>query len=122
MLPFEPTCYENILDEFWSDCQVFYDNANNVNTNQEEQFEKKIDEEEERKKGGAIIECPPLIMNESDLKWSENIISPQEENDEEASHGRGRMLFPDLNIKIVNELIGTGGVLAKIPLKDVGQG
>jgi predicted sulfurtransferase len=31
-------------------------------------------------------------------------------------------LFPDLNIKVVPELIGTGGVLASIPLEDIAKG
>ena len=51
--------------------------------------------------------CEPLIMKDSEFKWS---ISGEQQ------------LFPDLNIKVVKELIGTGGVLADISLKEVHQG
>jgi len=52
-------------------------------------------------------DCQPLIMEASEFKWSTCTKSE---------------LFPDLNIKIVKELIGTGGVLASIPLEDVQKG
>lgn len=68
-----------ILDEFWRECDNFYQKA----------------------------DCKPLVMDPSEFKWSTC----------SESH-----LFPDLNIKIVKELIGTGGVLAPIPLEDVHQG
>lgn len=51
--------------------------------------------------------CQPLVMNTTEFKWS---------NSDRFD------LFPDLNIKLVNELIGTGGVLADIPLSEVHQG
>lgn len=51
--------------------------------------------------------CEPLIMTPDEFKWS--------------SSNQGE-LFPDLNIKLVNELIGTGSVLASIPLNEVHQG
>ena len=51
--------------------------------------------------------CGPLIMDPSEFKWSTS---------------KESKLFPDLHIKIVKELIGTGGVLAPIPLEDVHQG
>jgi predicted sulfurtransferase len=51
--------------------------------------------------------CEPLVMTQSEFKWS---TSNQAD------------LFPDLNIKLVNELIGTGGVLASIPLEEIHQG
>ena len=51
--------------------------------------------------------CIPLLMDESEFKWSTCTKAD---------------LFPDLNIKIVKELIGTGGVLASIPLSDVQKG
>jgi predicted sulfurtransferase/23S rRNA-/tRNA-specific pseudouridylate synthase len=66
-----------------------------------ETFWKECDEFYERAK------CKPLIMEDSEFKGSTSM---------------GHQLFPDLNIKIVNELIGTGGVLAPIPLTDVHQG
>jgi predicted sulfurtransferase len=44
-----------------------------------------------------------------DFKWS----SCSNRNDE---------LFPDLNIKLVSELIGTGGVLSSIPLGETAKG
>jgi predicted sulfurtransferase len=52
-------------------------------------------------------QCGPVIMTPSEFKWSSST-----EKD----------LFPDLNIKLVNELIGTGGVMASIPLEEVHQG
>ena len=51
--------------------------------------------------------CKPLLMKSNEFKWS----SSDSAN-----------LFPDLNVKVVNELIGTGGVLASIPLEEVHQG
>ncbi|CAJ1934961.1 unnamed protein product [Cylindrotheca closterium] len=56
----------------------------------------------------ANAKCEPLIMTSAEFKWSS---SKNESN-----------LFPDLNIKVVKELIGTGGVLASIPLEEVHQG
>ena len=55
----------------------------------------------------ALAGCEPLVMESSEFKWS----TCQESQ-----------LFPDLNIKLVKELIGTGGVLAPIPLNEVHQG
>jgi UPF0176 protein len=51
-------------------------------------------------------------MDASEFKWSSNSSSETEQ----------QQVFPDLNIKLVNELIGTGGVLASIPLEEVHQG
>jgi UPF0176 protein len=45
----------------------------------------------------------------ADFKWSSATT-----NDES--------LFPDLNIKLVNELIGTGGAMAGIPIDETAQG
>ena len=105
----------HLINEFWSDCQIFYNKANT---------EDEKNDEEDDEEGGS---CPPLIMKESEFKWSTNI---SQDNDEEEGGrggpgpgpGPGPVLFPDLNIKITNELIGTGGVLAKIPLQEIGQG
>lgn len=55
----------------------------------------------------SLAGCGPLIMDPSEFKWSTS---------------KQSKLFPDLNIKIVKELIGTGGVLAPISLEDVHQG
>ncbi|KAL3941925.1 MAG: hypothetical protein SGBAC_003781, partial [Bacillariaceae sp.] len=57
----------------------------------------------------ANAKCEPLIMTPVEFKWSSKI----------ETEGN---LFPDLNIKLVKELIGTGGVLASIPLDEVHQG
>lgn len=51
--------------------------------------------------------CDSLVMDPLDFKWSSCTET---------------QLFPDLNIKIVKELIGTGGVLAPIGLDDVHKG
>mmetsp|Transcript_36219 Transcript_36219/g.87682 ORF Transcript_36219/g.87682 Transcript_36219/m.87682 type:complete len:971 (-) Transcript_36219:789-3701(-) len=56
----------------------------------------------------TAAKCEPLIMTPAEFKWS-------------SSKTEGN-LFPDLNIKLVKELIGTGGVLASIPLDEVHQG
>ncbi|KAG7363653.1 rhodanese-like domain containing protein [Nitzschia inconspicua] len=103
--------------------------------------------------------CPPLVMDESEFKWSthtavstaNNNNNNQNDNDpsvssmnhsESAEQRNGSDavsadsttststfsspndpdLFPDLNIKIVTELIGTGGVMAQIPLDELHQG
>eukprot|EP00980_Cylindrotheca_fusiformis_P026036 scaffold15259_cov122-Cylindrotheca_fusiformis.AAC.2 len=52
-------------------------------------------------------QCEPLVMTPSEFKFSRS---------------KERDLFPDLNIKLVNELIGTGGVMANISLDEVHQG
>ena len=56
----------------------------------------------------AAAMCEPLVMTPAEFKWS-------------SSKTEGN-LFPDLNIKLVKELIGTGGVLAQIPLDEVHKG
>jgi UPF0176 protein len=49
-----------------------------------------------------------LTMQAEDFKWSCTDINER--------------LFPDLNIKLVKELIGTGGSMASIPLEETGKG
>ena len=56
--------------------------------------------------------CEPLTMEAVDFKWSTATTTTI----------ASQPLFPDLNIKIVQELIGTGGVLAPISLDEVQQG
>lgn len=51
--------------------------------------------------------CQPLQMTEAEFKKSTS---------------SNKALFPDLNIKLVKELIGTGGVLSDISLDEVHQG
>ena len=72
--------YSSIVNQFWDDCQLFYQKAG----------------------------CPPLIMKETEFKWSSTTTLED--------------LFPDLNIKLVKEMIGTGGVLASIPLEETARG
>lgn len=56
------------------------------------------------------IDKPQLKMNSpDDFKWS-------------TSSAKLEVLFPDLNIKLVSELIGTGGKLANISLEETAQG
>jgi predicted sulfurtransferase/23S rRNA-/tRNA-specific pseudouridylate synthase len=57
----------------------------------------------------ALIDEPVLTMNSNDFKWSASTIDSEP-------------LFPDLNIKLTNELIGSGGVLSKITIADTGNG
>ena len=62
--------------------------------------------------------CHPIEMDESEFKWSEL-------KDSSSSISKGKKeeeLFPDLNIKIVNELIGTGGVLSSIKIDECHKG
>ena len=56
--------------------------------------------------------CPenPLLLSETEFKWSSTDSFETE------------TLFPDLNIKLVKEMIGTGGVLASIPLEETSKG
>jgi hypothetical protein len=49
--------------------------------------------------------CDPLVMDPSEFKWSRSTCSETEQQQQQ------QQVFPDLNIKLVNELIGTGGVL-----------
>jgi tRNA pseudouridine32 synthase len=57
-----------------------------------------------------LAQLPMLTMaSPSDFKWSTSSKLPT-------------ALFPDLNIKLVQELIGTGGILAQIPLEETSVG
>ncbi len=83
---------------------------------EQDKNEKSTDEayKEFKKNCNAFYEaanCQPLVMDESEFKWSELKDEKTSENKE-----GGEQLFPDLNIKIVNELIGTGGVLSSIKI------
>jgi predicted sulfurtransferase/23S rRNA-/tRNA-specific pseudouridylate synthase len=60
--------------------------------------------------------CPPLEMEESEFKWSEL------DHHNTGDNNNDNKLFPDLNIKIVNELIGTGGALSSIQINDLHKG
>ena len=57
--------------------------------------------------------CPehPIRMDASDFKWS--TLTTDETT---------QQIFPDMQIKIVHELISTGGKLAPIPLSELQQG
>lgn len=58
----------------------------------------------------------PILKMDSpeDFKWSRCNNSSHDDDDV--------TLFPDLNIKLVKELIGTGGVLSSIPLEETAKG
>ena len=58
--------------------------------------------------------CESLTLDAADVKWSTTTTCTDDSD--------SQPLFPDLNIKIVQELIGTGGVLAPISLEEVQQG
>ncbi|VEU40476.1 unnamed protein product [Pseudo-nitzschia multistriata] len=60
--------------------------------------------------------CPPLQMKESEFKWS------KVDETKPGEHQEQQQLFPDLNIKIVKELIGTGGVLSSIHIDQLHEG
>jgi len=59
-----------------------------------------------------------FAMTAEDFKWSTTTASKSTNNDD----GNNNTLFPDLVIKIVPELIGTGGVLRQIPITETSQG
>ena len=87
---------EEARNNFRTDCEAFYRSAN----------------------------CPPLEMEESEFKWSELEDCPNKDNSKNDKEQKKEQeeLFPDLNIKIVNELIGTGGALSSIQLDDLHKG
>jgi predicted sulfurtransferase/23S rRNA-/tRNA-specific pseudouridylate synthase len=51
---------------------------------------------------------PELFMKPEEFKWSNSTTNEP--------------LFPDLNVKLVKELIGTGGLLESIPISETAQG
>ena len=55
--------------------------------------------------------CPenPLLLSEIEFKWSST------------GSCEAETLFPDLNIKLVKEMIGTGGVMASIPFEETSK-
>lgn len=62
---------------------------------------------------------PDLKMNSSDdFKWSYSSSS----NTASAAADACDALFPDLNVKLVKELIGTGGVLSSVSLEETAKG
>ena len=82
-----------VLLQFQTECKTFYEAAN----------------------------CHPLEMDETDFKWSE--LSQKNSDSTNADEIQSsEELFPDLNIKIVNELIGTGGVLSSIKIDECHKG
>jgi predicted sulfurtransferase/23S rRNA-/tRNA-specific pseudouridylate synthase len=87
---------EEAWNNFRTDCEAFYRSAN----------------------------CPPLEMEESEFKWSEFEDHPKKGNNKNDKEHKKEQeeLFPDLNIKIVNELIGTGGALSSIQIDDLHKG
>ena len=79
----------------------------------------------------------PTMESPDDFKWSylsphdENEVSREDKNGEnkkddgEEKRGRGRGgggLFPDLNVKMVREIIGTGGKLSSVKVVSTGRG
>ncbi len=65
--------------------------------------------------------CQPLEMDESEFKWSELKGNNNNSKSSDATACE-EQFFPDLNIKIVNELIGTGGVLSSIKIDECHKG
>ena len=60
----------------------------------------------------ASLEKPPCMDSPEDFKWSTVTIRNYD----------NERLFPDLNIKIVSEIISTGGVLSAIKVEDTSHG
>lgn len=56
------------------------------------------------------LPVPNFTIPHAEFKWSKNIPSPS---------GELSQVFPDLFIKVVNEIIGTGGLLESIPIQEV---
>ncbi|GMH73132.1 hypothetical protein TrST_g7044, partial [Triparma strigata] len=59
------------------------------------------------------LPVPNFTIPHAEFKWSKNIPSPS---------GELSQVFPDLFIKVVNEIIGTGGLLESIPIQETGRG
>jgi predicted sulfurtransferase/23S rRNA-/tRNA-specific pseudouridylate synthase len=94
-----PPYFHTFIIDFWRECRSFYQMAGCAAT--------------------------PLRMEETEFKWSS--VDNVDDNDDHdtpttTTSKQPSPLFPDLNIKIVKELIGTGGVMAKIPLEEIAQG
>jgi len=73
------------------------------------------------------IGVEPLRMQSEDFKWStstasNSCVKPNGGGDEEEDADSSPPLFPDLNVKLVKELIGTGGVLSSISIDETSQG
>ena len=85
---------DGAIRTFWKDVKMFYGKA----------------------------QCPPLVMDKSEFKWSTYQGHAEKADSSGQSNEDNRYLFPDLNVKIVSELIGTGGVLASIPIQDTAKG
>ncbi|KAL7568452.1 hypothetical protein ACA910_012164 [Epithemia clementina (nom. ined.)] len=66
-----------------------------------------------------IQEAELIFDQPSDFKWSHYYeeADPQQEQEQQQLD-----LFPDLNIKLTKELIGSGGVMLEIPVEETAQG
>lgn len=72
----------------------------------------------EEKQVFESIGVPPLRMKEEDFKWSSSSSSSSTTDDDD----NAMLLFPDLNVKLVKELIGTGGIMSSIPIEETSRG
>lgn len=60
------------------------------------------------------------IASPFDFKWSS--VDAKKKDSSEESKTKDEGLFPDLQIKLVKEIIGTGGVLSSISIQDTSKG
>ncbi len=69
----------------------------------------------------SAAKAPVLTLaSPSDFKWSSVNTNTSKSKDSETKDDDG--LFPDLQIKLVKEIIGTGGALSSISIKDTSKG
>ena len=81
------------VERFWDDCNAYFDK----------------------------VGLPPLVMKPQDFKWS-TVTSDPKDTADESGPSNASFLFPDLNIKIVKELISSGGRMEDIPMQETAQG
>lgn len=66
------------------------------------------------------IGAPVLALEPDEFKWS--AASRTRSDDDDASSSADLALFPDLNVKLVDELIGSGGAMKGVPIQETSQG
>jgi predicted sulfurtransferase len=64
--------------------------------------------------------APVLALQADDFKWS--AASRTDSEGDAASASADAALFPDLNVKLVDELIGSGGAMKDVPIQETSQG
>jgi UPF0176 acylphosphatase like domain len=66
------------------------------------------------------IGAPVLALQADDFKWS--AASRADSEGDAAPASADSALFPDLNVKLVDELIGSGGAMKDVPIQETSKG